>query len=68
MKCIHCDNEARAVCQFCGRAVCQDHLREQTFFSGYSTKMGWWTANKSAVRIDDAVWCGRCHPEHLSTG
>jgi hypothetical protein len=67
MKCIHCDGDARAVCQFCGRAVCREHLWEKPFVSGFSGKMGFWNMNQNAVVVDDAVWCGRCHPQYETT-
>lgn len=68
MKCIKCENEAQAVCQFCGRAVCADHIEERRFVSGYSTKAGVWNFMDTAVKVEDAVSCGVCHPEYFSTG
>ena len=67
MKCIQCEDEARAVCQFCGRAVCAAHIRQERFVSGFSAKMGFWNMNENAVKVDDAVWCGLCHPEYQTT-
>jgi hypothetical protein len=64
MKCIKCENEARAVCQFCGRAVCQEHISEQRFVSGYTSLGGIWSSTDNAFSVDDAVWCGMCHPEY----
>ena len=64
MKCIKCEKEARAVCQFCGRAVCETHLQEQRFVSGYTSIGGIWSTRDNAVSVDDAVWCGECHPEY----
>ena len=68
MKCICCDDEARAVCQFCGRAVCEKHIQEKSFVSGFTPMMGFWKMGDHAVKVDDAVWCGKCHPEYQSTG
>jgi len=31
MKCWRCENQARGVCRFCGRAVCQEHASEWPF-------------------------------------
>ena len=67
MKCISCDGDARAVCKFCGRAVCTEHIQKKRFVSGFSAKMGFWDFRENAVKVDDAVWCGECHPEYQST-
>jgi len=67
MKCIQCESDARAVCQFCGRAVCEKHLQQKMFSSGYSSSFGAWSFRRNAVRVEDAVWCGKCHPEHQYT-
>jgi hypothetical protein len=67
MKCITCGEEAAAICQFCGRAVCQDHIKQDLFTSGFSAKGGFWNMQENAVRVKDAVWCGVCHPEHKTT-
>ena len=60
MRCIHCDSEARAVCQFCGRAVCETHIKEQRFVSGFTPYGGFWRKIKYGVRVEKAVWCGHC--------
>lgn len=67
MKCITCGEEAVAICQFCGRAVCQEHIQQDSFTSGFSAKGGFWNMQENAVRVQDAVWCGVCHPEHRMT-
>jgi hypothetical protein len=67
MKCFHCENEACAVCKLCGRAVCAEHVQEQSYVSGFTGKFGFWSRGKNAVRVDDAVWCGACHPVYEST-
>jgi hypothetical protein len=67
MKCISSDEDARAVCQFCGRAVCREHLQKELFVSGYTAKAGFWNPRSNAVRVADAVWCGVCHPEYKGT-
>lgn len=67
MKCVRCGAEAVAVCKFCGRAVCEDHIQSGLFVSGYSAKGGFWNMQDNAVRVADAVSCGICHPEHRST-
>ena len=67
MKCITCGADAVAVCKFCGRAVCKEHIQTDTFTSGYSAKAAFWSMAHNAVRVEDAVWCGICHPEHRTT-
>ena len=68
MKCIHCGADAVAVCQFCGRAVCGEHLATKLFATGYTGKGGFWNVDDNAVRVEDAVHCGICHPEYRTTG
>jgi hypothetical protein len=61
MKCIQCGNDAVAVCRWCGRAVCEDHIKTMTYIiSVYisNTKK----VPKSLV-VADAVWCGVCKPQ-----
>jgi hypothetical protein len=67
MKCIKCEEEARAVCKFCGRAVCKEHIEQGRFVSGYTGSAGFWSMGDNAVSVDDAVWCGECHPEYHGT-
>lgn len=64
MKCITCDNEANAVCMFCGRAVCRVHLQSKRFATGYTAVSGMLSATDNAFSVDDAVWCGTCHPQY----
>lgn len=61
MKCIHCENEARGICRFCGRALCNAHMRETlpyivTIFVGEGN-------TPKAVVVADALWCGFCKPQ-----
>ncbi|MDD5350765.1 MAG: hypothetical protein PHQ12_11195 [Chthoniobacteraceae bacterium] len=67
MKCIHCEEEAQAVCQFCGRAVCKKHLSTGRFVSGFTSVGGVLSFTNNGVSVDDAVWCGLCHPEYRRT-
>jgi hypothetical protein len=67
MKCIKCDQEARAVCQFCGRAVCKEHIQKARFVTGYTSRAGFWGSSDNAVSVEDAVWCGECHPVYQGT-
>ena len=66
MKCINCEKEARAVCRFCGRAVCEDHLHSNKFYSGFvSTIMGY---GDNALLVEDAIWCKICQPKYRKPG
>jgi hypothetical protein len=67
MKCITCGDDAVAICKLCGRAVCKQHIDKRMFMSGYSAKSGFWNMNQNALRVEDAVWCGICHPEYKAT-
>jgi hypothetical protein len=67
MKCVKCGEEGAAVCKFCGRVVCAEHIQESLFVTGYSAKSGWWSMTENAVRVADAVSCGVCHPEYRGT-
>ena len=62
MKCVECEEEAVAICKFCGRAVCKEHIQVNVFVSGYTSWGGAFSLTNNAVRIEDAVWCGICHP------
>lgn len=70
MKCWYCENDARAVCQFCGRAVCKEHALKQMFASGYGQKVKdnlWPSGSETGITVDKAVWCGECHVEYQKT-
>lgn len=58
--CFFCAKASKAVCKFCGRAVCEDHTQFGPFVI---------TATRSEVRdrtealvVEDAVRCGVCKP------
>lgn len=60
MKCFHCEETARGVCSFCGRALCKEHMKEMpailTIYVG--------DANiPKAVVVADALFCGVCKPQ-----
>ena len=64
MKCTQCDDDAKAICQFCGRAVCDKHIQTKRFVSGFTSVGGMLSATDNAFSVDDAVWCGTCHPKY----
>ena len=59
MKCIKCNNDAQAICKFCGRAVCMKCADTREYRSGTLPKYFTQTA-KSAVVVINAVWCTKC--------
>jgi hypothetical protein len=63
VKCIRCERVARAVCQFCGRAVCEDHIATRRFVFGYTSLGGVFASTDNGLSVGDAVHCGLCHPE-----
>jgi hypothetical protein len=68
MRCSECGTEAVAICKFCGRAVCGEHIKTEIFVSGYTSVGGLFSTTQNAVRVEDAVLCGICHPIYkLST-
>lgn len=61
MKCVYEDDkDAVAVCRFCGRAVCPDHIRQMNYI--ITVYVGSKKIPKSLV-VADAVWCGKCKPQ-----
>ena len=70
MKCWHCDSEAKAVCIFCGRALCATHRKSKQYYAGYGQKHR--TAllefpSATATSVPDASWCGVCEVEYMDT-
>jgi len=70
MKCWHCDSDAKAVCVFCGRALCAAHRQARDYFIGYGMKHA--TAllefsSSTAANVKDASWCGVCDVEDAAT-
>jgi hypothetical protein len=71
MKCWHCDSEAKAVCVFCGRAICAAHHKTKEHFVGYGKKTPVnildTTKTTSAIHVSKACWCGVCEVEYVET-
>ena len=60
MECWHCERPAHAVCRFCGRAVCREHVKPMPFIlEVFRDKEG----RNKAVVVDDTVHCGVCKPQ-----
>ena len=60
MQCTRCDKPAQAICRFCGRAVCNDHIQKMNYIVTVYIAPG--QAPKSLV-VADAVFCGICKPQ-----
>ncbi len=60
MKCFHCEEPARGVCNFCGRALCKEHMKQMpailTIYVGEAN-------TPKAVVVSDALYCGVCKPQ-----
>ncbi len=60
MKCFHCEEPARGVCSFCGRALCKTHMKKMpailTIYVGEANI-------PKAVVVSDALFCGVCKPQ-----
>lgn len=60
MKCFHCEQDARGVCIFCGRALCKEHMKNMpailTIYVGEANV-------PKAVVVSDALYCGVCKPQ-----
>ena len=79
MKCWHCENEAKALCMFCGRGLCAAHRKTKPHFAGYGVKSQHalsalapaaehlFGASTTATCVGDASWCGVCQVENVKT-
>ena len=70
MICSQCESAARALCAFCGRSVCADHIRSKTLYTGFGciAKQGIFQKGiQAGVVVRDAVWCGTCTVEYERT-
>jgi len=58
--CFRCDEPARGVCQFCGRALCKTHAVKSpyilTVFVGKDNI-------PKAIVVADVLFCGTCKPQ-----
>ncbi len=59
MNCWHCERPAHALCCFCGRSVCRDHVKTlphlDAVFTGNLKEL-------FALATPEAVHCGVCRP------
>jgi hypothetical protein len=59
MNCWICERPAHAVCQFCGRAVCRDHVSTLPAILATFQDAD---RHLQALVAPDAVFCGTCKP------
>jgi len=70
MKCFFCEDDSRAVCKFCGRSVCKEHVQQSPFYTGYGRKVRdnlWPSGSETGITVTDAVWCGHCSVKYNRT-
>jgi hypothetical protein len=70
MKCFSCEEDARAVCAFCGRAVCKDHLKTRDLFAGFGAHNRhsiFQIGDDTGITVHSAVWCGHCSVQYRKT-
>lgn len=60
MNCWHCDRPAHAVCRFCGRGLCREHVKGMPYILEVYRGP---TGPAKALVVADAVWCGVCRPK-----
>ena len=60
MNCIRCEKPAHAVCRFCGRAVCKQHIQKMNYIITVYSGAG---QVPKALVVADAVYCGICKPQ-----
>ena len=58
MDCWHCRRTAVATCRFCGRAVCENHVKTRPFILELFRQ----DATRRALVVEDAIFCGACTP------
>lgn len=60
MLCFQCDETARGVCRFCGRAICPKHQASMPYIlTLYVGK----EQMPKAIVVADALFCGTCQPQ-----
>lgn len=57
--CVLCDKTPRAICQFCGRFVCQDHATLYPYLMSVFIDNG----VPKVFTVPDAIWCTVCRPQ-----
>ncbi|MBN1287121.1 MAG: hypothetical protein JXB47_17100 [Anaerolineae bacterium] len=60
MKCWVCEEPAQAICKFCGRALCKDHVSKMPYIAAVYVGNN---RTPKLVVIADTIWCGICKPQ-----
>jgi hypothetical protein len=60
MTCWFCDNAARGVCRFCGRAVCREHAGTGPYILAVYRSAS--RDRSESLVVEDALQCGTCRP------
>ncbi len=70
MKCIQCKDDAHAICKFCGRAICETHMKTQRYATGFGRIRKdelFMFGTEVGITIENATWCGKCIVEYRKT-
>jgi hypothetical protein len=59
MNCWHCRLPAVGTCRFCGRGLCENHVKTQPFV--LTLDRGADGVSRALV-VEDALFCGTCKP------
>jgi len=57
MDCWHCHRTAVGACRFCGRGICEDHVKTMPFVLEVFGR-----SVPRALVVEDALHCGACTP------
>ncbi|MDX6274337.1 MAG: hypothetical protein QOJ92_1547 [Frankiales bacterium] len=60
MDCWHCRQSAVGACRFCGRGVCENHLKTRPY--PIALYRGGQAQVPRALVVEDALHCGACTP------
>jgi hypothetical protein len=57
LDCWHCRRTAVGTCRFCGRAICEDHVKTEPYILQL-----YGASPPHALVVEDALFCGACTP------
>jgi len=60
VRCWECGEPAAAICKFCGRAVCKEHMKKMPYILTIYDEDD---DIPKAIVVADAVWCQKCNPQ-----
>lgn len=58
MDCWHCRRTAVGTCRFCGRGICENHVKTHPYILDLWAEEG----RHRALIVEDALFCGTCRP------